>query len=152
MAQKSESTVTQYKKILVGCDGSVNAERALDRAIQLAEQDEAALRILVAVNTVLPVFSTISQSLPDSAYEEILEDAKEGLARAISKAKQRVDDVSGVVKDGHAAEEIIKYAAESGVDLIVIGRRGISAVERFLIGGVSTSVVSHSKCDVLIVK
>ncbi|MDA4115075.1 MAG: universal stress protein [Thaumarchaeota archaeon] len=37
-------------------------------------------------------------------------------------------------------------------DLGVIGRRGLSALERLLMGGTSSAVVAHSKCDVLVVK
>ncbi len=150
--RKGESTPADYKRILVGYDGSTNSERALGRAIALAKERRAALRILVAVNTVLPVYSPISPSIPESTFDAIIRDGKDALAKAVSTAKLDLDDVSGVLQDGHAADEIIRYASENGIDLIVIGRRGVSAVERFLLGGVSSSVVNHSKCDVLVVK
>jgi len=149
---KAGSTPQDYGRILVGYDGSENSERALARAVALAKKQGASLRILVAVNTLLPVFSPISQTLPESTFEEIIQGGKDALAKAMSAAKLVVDDVSGVVKDGQAADELIRYAADNGVDLIVLGRRGVSAVERFLLGGVSSSVVNHSKCDVLVVK
>jgi nucleotide-binding universal stress UspA family protein len=151
-ATKGESAPPDYKRILVGYDGSTNSERALARAMALAKEQGSALKILVVVNTVLPVFSPISQTLPESTFEEIIQDGRDALMKAVNLARLKLEDVSGDLKDGHAANEIIKYASENGIDLIVLGRRGVSAVERFLLGGVSSSVVSHSKCDVLVVK
>jgi nucleotide-binding universal stress UspA family protein len=151
-ATKGDTAQLGYKRILVGYDGSNNSDRALVRAIALAKGQGAALRILVAVNTVLPVYSPISTTVPESAIDQIIQDGKDALAKAMNKAKLELDDVSGVLQDGHAADELIGYASENGIDLIVLGRRGVSAMERFLLGGVSSSVVSHSKCDVLIVK
>lgn len=100
----------------------------------------------------LPAFSPYSPSLPLSAYEEVLQGGKDTLARAVERAKQSLGDVSGFLQDGQAADEILNVANEQKIDLIVIGRRGLSAVERFLMGGVSSAVVNHSKCDVLVVK
>jgi nucleotide-binding universal stress UspA family protein len=77
---------------------------------------------------------------------------KKSLAEAVSRAKEVTQNVSGSVVDGHPAEMILGSAGRDGVDLIVLGRRGMSRVERFLMGSVSSSVVNHSKCDVLIVK
>jgi nucleotide-binding universal stress UspA family protein len=151
-ATRGQHSPPDYKRILVGYDGSKNSERALARAIALAKEQGAALRILVAVSTVLPVFSPISQSLPESTFEEIIQDGKDALADAVASAKLMLDDVSGVLKDGHAADELVRYATENDIDLIVLGRRGVSAIERFLLGGVSSSVIGHSKCDVLVVK
>lgn len=57
-----------------------------------------------------------------------------------------------MVEEGYPAGCILNLAAGSCADLIVLGRRGISGVERFFLGGVSSNVVAHSKCDVLVVK
>ena len=127
------------KRILVARDGSENAERAAEGRIIVAEERNATLAVVVVV--------------PPSAYDEELRNGKEILAKAVETAKKRVvGDVSGVLRDGQAADEILKDATEQNVDLIVIGRRGLSGVERFLQGGVSSAVVSHSKCDTLVVK
>ena len=81
-----------------------------------------------------------------------MKEGQKSLAEAISRAKEVTQNVSGSVEDGHPAEMILTLADRNGCDLIVLGRRGISAVERFLLGGVSSSVVGHSKCDVLVVR
>jgi nucleotide-binding universal stress UspA family protein len=149
---KRDPTPQNYRKILVGYDGSGNAKRALDRAIALSASEGAALRIVVAVNTILPVYGTTAPYYPPDYAEEVTKEGQKSLAEAVARAKEAALKVSGSVMDGHAAEMILSSADKGDDDLIVLGRRGISGVERFLMGSVSSSVVNHSKCDVLIVK
>ena len=147
-----DSAALGYRKILVGYDGSENAKRALERAIALSKGDGAALVIVVAVNTIMPVYGTTAPYYPPNYAEEVIKEGQKSLAEAVSRAKAVTQRVSGSVVDGHPAEMILAAADRNGSDLIVLGRRGISGVERFLMGGVSSSVVNHSKCDVLIVR
>jgi len=53
---------------------------------------------------------------------------------------------------GHPAEEIIKYAADNQIDIIVLGHLGKSAASGFGIGSVAQKVAAFAKCSVLIVK
>lgn len=141
-----------YKKILVGYDGSQNAKRALDRAISVSSSTGAEVRIVVAVSTVLTVYGPTAPYYPPGYPEQIMKEGKGLLDAAVKKARDAGLKVSGLVEDAHPAEAILRLAESEGVDLIVLGRRGITGIERFLLGGVSSSVVNHSKCDVLIVK
>jgi len=141
-----------YRKLLVGYDGSDNAKRALARAISLATGQSASLRMVVAVNTVLTVYGPTAPYYPPGFADQVMKEGENILAAAVSQAKEAGQKVTGSVEDGHPAEVILDLAESEGVDLIVLGRRGISGVRRFLMGSVSSSVVSHSRCDVLIVK
>jgi len=148
---RSDEAPAGYKKILVGYDGSDNAKRALERAIALASDGRAAVRVVVAVSTVFVTYGPTSYYPPDYA-EQALRDGKRILSDALSEAKATGRNVSGSVEDGHPAEILLDCARREGADLVVVGRRGISGIERFLLGGVSSSVVNHSTCDVLVVK
>jgi nucleotide-binding universal stress UspA family protein len=53
---------------------------------------------------------------------------------------------------GRPAEEIMKVASKHRADLIVMGAKGLGAIARFLLGSVSTRVVQHSSCSVLVVR
>ena len=53
---------------------------------------------------------------------------------------------------GHPANAIIEAAERGGYDLVIVGSRGLNAVERFLSGSVSGRVVSHAPCSVLVVR
>jgi nucleotide-binding universal stress UspA family protein len=50
------------------------------------------------------------------------------------------------------AEGIIDYASGTNMDLIVIGTKGMTGVEKFLIGGLANKVESHARCSVLAVR
>lgn len=49
------------------------------------------------------------------------------------------------------AAELVQGAEESGANLIVVGARGLNAANRLVLGSVSTNVVQHAPCDVLVV-
>jgi nucleotide-binding universal stress UspA family protein len=53
---------------------------------------------------------------------------------------------------GNPAEKIMKVASKNHADLIVMGAKGLAALDRFLLGSVSTRVVQHSSCSVLVVR
>jgi nucleotide-binding universal stress UspA family protein len=55
-------------------------------------------------------------------------------------------------RPGDPAEEIVKAAKTLKADLLVAGAKGLSAVGRFLLGSVSTKLVRHSPCSILIVR
>lgn len=140
-----------YRRILVGYDGSDNSKRALAKAIELARSAGSDLSVVVAVDTVsYALYSTGQYYYP--IRDDMTQHAKKLLAEATETAKKEGLEASGWVKEGRPADTIITTATEMGADLIVVGRRGIKGIERFLIGSVSSAVVSNSKCDVLVVK
>ena len=141
-----------YKKILVGYDGSDNAKRALERALSLSTTQGSAIRVVVAVSTTLIVYGPTAPYYPPDYAEQVVKEGRKLLEAALGEVKGAGRSASGSVEDGHPSEVILRLAESEGADLIVLGRRGISGIERFLLGGVSSSVVNHSKCDVLIVK
>jgi nucleotide-binding universal stress UspA family protein len=149
---KTDDDFQTYKKILIGYDGSENSKRALDRAIALTSAKGASLRIVVAVNTILTVYGPSAPYYPPGYQEQVMKEGRSLLDVAMKSAKDAGVKVSGSVQDGHPAEIILDLSESEGIDLVVLGRRGISGLERFLLGGVSSTVVSHSKCDVLIVR
>ena len=53
---------------------------------------------------------------------------------------------------GKPAEVILKVASTHHADLIVMGAKGLGAIDRFILGSVSTRVVQHAKCAVLVVR
>ncbi len=141
-----------YKSILVGYDGSGNSQRALGRAVALAKEHGASLRIVTVADTSMLASAPMVPPIPEEAFEDLVKNEKDILDDAVKTASSIVPRVTGSVEEGYPADCILNLAAGSGADLIVLGRRGISGVERFFLGGVSSSVVAHSECDVLVVK
>jgi len=149
---RAVESVSPYKKILVGYDGSKNSGRALARAAAAAKEHSGSLRIVVVVNSNMLAIAPMAPPLPPEVFEDMLKSGKQILSEAMVSVGDLVPGVTGSVEEGNPAERILHIAADESVDLIVIGRRGISGVERFLLGGVSSSIVAHSKCDVLVVR
>jgi nucleotide-binding universal stress UspA family protein len=52
----------------------------------------------------------------------------------------------------HVSESILNYSANEDVDLIVVGTKGRTGLERFLMGSVANGVIQHSHCPVLLVR
>ena len=87
-----------------------------------------------------------------AVLSEDVEEGEEILRRGVELAKSLGLEADRRLGKGIPAEEILRVAEEEGVDLIVIGSRGLSGVKAFLLGSVSDKVSHHAKCPVLIVR
>jgi nucleotide-binding universal stress UspA family protein len=80
----------------------------------------------------------------------------EARSKALAEAREYVEGrgLNGVFIAGlgNPADVIVQEAEESGADLIVVGTRGLNAARRLVMGSVSTNVVHHAPCDVLVVR
>jgi len=138
--------------IAVGVDGSPNSERALDWAMRQAAAVHAPLTV-IAVHEVpksywggIPVIGPADTALLEKlrqAAEEITHKAASRLGEA-GPASVTVRAVSGFV-----VKELVD--ASQDADLVVLGARGGSGFARLLMGSVSSEVVQHSACPVVIV-
>jgi nucleotide-binding universal stress UspA family protein len=136
------------KTILVGYDGSEHSDRALDRAIELL--DEGGELVVVAAAEVLTRaggFAGTRDVDPGDA-----EEAQGALDQAQAKVQQKGISARTIEAHGDPADMVVQQAAEVGAELIVVGTRGLNAAQRALLGSVSTKVVHHAECDVLVVR
>lgn len=131
---------TKISKVLVGVDGSENAEKALEHAVELAKKHQAKI-------TLLNVEESILLSLKPKVTKEIGESI---LSSATAKVKGVKVDTQ--LKFGNPAETIIEVAEKENCDVIVVGSKGLSKVKRFFLGSVSDDVSHHAHSSVLIVK
>lgn len=144
---------SMFHRITVAVDGSQHANEALDIAIDLARRYGSDLSIL-AVAPLTPIYVApnepfvASQVSPSDLprYQAIVESA---VKRAEGAG---VTSVSGICTDGVVADEILGHLEENPSDLLVIGSRGLSAAKRLLLGSVSTAMVNHAPCPVLVVR
>jgi nucleotide-binding universal stress UspA family protein len=89
--------------------------------------------------------------LMNKAIEEE-ETGKSLLKETIDNLKDLGITATGILRRGDAATEIIDFAREEKVDLIIVGSRGLSAFRSWLLGSVSRKLVHYADCSVLIVK
>ena len=136
------------KNILVPVDGSEGADRAIEKAVMLAQTCGAKLNFLYVANiNQLAINAVLSDAILDSvtkAGNVILDRALEIVPAGV--AKESFSDT------GSPAVVILDFAETNDIDLIVMGSRGLGVVKGVLLGSVSQYVVEQSKCPVLVVK
>lgn len=138
-----------FNHIMVAFDNSTHAKKALDKALALAEAGGAKVDLITVVH--LPDYAgTIDE------VDEIIRDGKrfyqDSHNQAAAEAQKRGIKFTTKILHGHIGETLVKYANDNGIDLIVMGSHGRSAVGRLLLGSVSNYVVKHARCPVLIVR
>jgi nucleotide-binding universal stress UspA family protein len=141
-----------YKNMLVPVDGSKLAESSFDYAKELGGRLGTNVTILHVVNP------GESETLP--MHRAYVSHSAEVVRRRISDIQKRlgkkqgaeVPHVSGEVVVGHAAEEILRYTGEKGVDLIVMSTHGRTGMWRWVLGSVADKVLRASPVPVLLVR
>ena len=138
-------------KILAAIDQSDYASLVLKKAFELADKSGADLTALTVTNV------SFTNLYVGETPTNILEKLREGVQETVKKIEAQAESAKAKLKvvveeSPSPADAIVKYAEKNDVDLIVIGSKGAGAIERFLIGSVSSQVVTHSPCSVLVVK
>jgi nucleotide-binding universal stress UspA family protein len=137
----------EFKKILVGIDGSENSKRAALVAANLAELFKGTVTL---VSVVKP--GEYSLAVEDKAFLENLKEFHMDLVEAASDdIKREGIAIETKIELGTPWKELTRLAHDGQYDLIVVGSRGVGQVAEFLIGSNSTRVVQHSSIPVLVV-
>jgi len=148
----------QFKRLLVAVDGSDNASRAARVAIALAEKFNAELIVCHAIQTPFYSFTQDGLAVPTDVLKDYIAAAREDATIMVDKLVQlaqasHVKAVSLIQENTFSVVEAIVNLAESrGVDLIVIGTRGRTGFKKLLMGSVSSGVMNHAQCSVLVVR
>jgi nucleotide-binding universal stress UspA family protein len=132
------------RRVVLAIDGSAASKRAVQFLLRTMSPVADARQERVIV--------TVTHAMPFLDYPELREAGKgmvEESAARLLKAGYRVEQVPRI---GNPADEILKVAETHEADLIVTGAKGLGAIGRFLLGSVSTRVVQHASCSVLVVR
>lgn len=137
------------KKILIAHDGSKSSEKALKKAFQISETFRSSLTVL----SVIPELYLTELMEMDRAriLDTMAKETREMMEKIKTKSK-RVKSLRTIIKQGDPAEEILKTAEKMKADVIITGSHGRHGAQRFLLGSVSSKIVDHAECDVLVVK
>ncbi len=129
----------QFRKILYATDFSSYSTQAYFHAVGLAENYRATL-------TIVYVFTpgVEGQTIADRGYwQRQLESVRPSNAKI---------PVTHVLLEGDPAEELVRYASDAGIDIIVMGTHGRAGTERQLMGSVAEYVMASAPCTVMVVK
>ena len=145
-----------YKNIIVPTDGSVNSKRALEHAIVLASSLGASITLVYVAN-IVSVISNFDQIPKASGYvtEQVALDMEEegkGVLDDFAKEVPEGIELKTVFEVGSPGPAVLSVAKKYKADLIVMGSRGLGPLKGLFMGSVSSYVVTHSGCPVLIVK
>src|SRR5215212_8858626 len=142
-------------KMLLATDGSEGTELATRAAIELAEGTGSELHVVYVEP--FPDFMKKNGAGTPGYDRELNEKIEEEARETLRKLVWRVKVAGGTVADSHlrmgaVAEEIVTFAGELEVDLIIVGSRGLPGIRRTLAGSVSESVFRHARCPVMVVR
>jgi nucleotide-binding universal stress UspA family protein len=141
----------RYERILVPTDGSEETRRAVEHAIDLADEHGATVHALYVVN------SASFSSLPmESSWESVAAMMNEEGAAALDQVESIAEahdvPVERALVDGSPSREIVRYAEDEDCDLVVMGTHGRGGIDRLLLGSVAEKVVRSSSVPVLTVR
>ncbi|RLC08408.1 MAG: universal stress protein [Deltaproteobacteria bacterium] len=140
----------KLRQILVGCDFSADSLLAFQYGLNLAQEFQSDLHLVHVIEP--PV------------YEDLLRPGVEAAEKSQQTLRDRLNqDLKDMIPEeawnwcspkatllvGHPHEELTKYALINGIDLIVLGVRGLRLVERLFVGSTTGRVVRRAPCSVL---
>lgn len=134
-----------FQKILVAVDSSPQATIVFEKALELAKKESASLMIFHGVEL------KTRRTYP-SEIESKTDEAEELLQKYQQKAKEQEITTECSCRVGRTGESICEAAKNWGADLIILGRRGFKGLTEVLLGSVSSHVVSHAHCSVLVIQ
>lgn len=144
-----------YKKILVPTDGSAKADLAVQEGVRLAKALNAEMVAFHVVPEIPAILTPYAARIGDSVrgiVEELEASGAEVLKNVEKNYGEEGFNLQTKIAHGDAAAQICSEAREGRYDLIVIGSRGLGEIKGFLLGSVSSRVVRHAGCSVLIIR
>ena len=145
-------SITVYDRVVVGSDGTPTSLYAVDRAAEVAQAAQAKLVVVTAYRDDEPAeASSAAQGVHRDVY------GKEAARRALEKSvteltKERARYIEQRLVPGDPAQALLDTVGSNPASVIVVGNRGLGAVEGQLLGSVPGDVVKNAVCDVIIVQ
>jgi len=145
--------VIKLKKVLVPTDFSDSARHAFSYGVSFAREYHAELVLLHVVENLTVGYASDLFPVPMAeVFQEISGYAKTELAKLAEEARQKGVAVTELVVQGKPSAEIIRHAADNGVDMIVLGTHGKGMLDQALFGSTTERVVRRAPCPVLTVR
>ena len=146
-------------KIILATDGTKFGDAATEMLRNFKLGDGDSVKVISVVDMAVPLAVDVYGGyLPDTS--ELEKAARENASKVIDSTGEKLRsmfgpatvDISGEVLFGSPDSRIVETAEEIGADLIILGSHGYKRWERLLLGSVSSSVVHHAHCSVLVVR
>jgi len=153
-------TLPTFKNILVATDFSESAKSALDAACWIARQFDAKLKLAHVARDVFESLAVMGYGTGweptvdelTSLQKQLRHDAEERLLALKGEYRDSGIDMQTEVLSGTPFAEIVRAVGAEGVDLVVVGTRGLSTFKRVLIGSTATKLARLCPCPVWITR
>ncbi|NNG00863.1 MAG: universal stress protein [Desulfobacteraceae bacterium] len=136
-------------QIMTAVDGSEYSLRAIDYAVDLTTRYNATLCVVHA-------YPHTSDLLGYDDFAKLVSRRKNAGQALLDKVRRQITGTNITIVEelieGPEAEAILKIAEASGIDLIVMGTRGLGSLKGILLGSVSRKVLHHAGCPVMVVR
>jgi nucleotide-binding universal stress UspA family protein len=141
----------KFSKILVAIDGSEQSAIASDCAILMAKKYGSELIVL----HVMLSGTMLVDIHPPPHLNKVKKAAQEYFNKIERKVIENNMDIrlkTEIIASPSIVDGIVSFAEKENVDLIIIGTKGESAIKKFLLGSVSSGVVTYAHCTVMVVR
>jgi nucleotide-binding universal stress UspA family protein len=140
-----------FTKILVPADGSDNSYRALEAALVFSEKLGSSISIVNVMEQV-PITHIESEKLLNELLEAYKKENQEILSKCSDIAHQKGITIKTVLLQGNPAPVILDYIKKENFDLVIMGSRGMGKFKELILGSVSSKIMHHSPCAVMIIR
>jgi nucleotide-binding universal stress UspA family protein len=134
-----------YASIVVGTDGSDTAREAVRQATRIAALVGARIELVSA-------YQPVPETPPEGWSVSPRRDVEDTLRREAEEIAAAGVEVTTYARQGDPAAALLDVAEERRADLIVVGNKGMTGADRFLLGSVPNKVSHHAPCSVLIIR
>ena len=140
-----------FSKVLVPVDGSDNSLRALDAALLLSEKLGSEVTAIHVMEEI-PVLHIQSEKLLRKLIEDYKKELQLILSRCSEIAAKKGLSIKTKLIQGNASSTILDFCEKGKYDVIVMGSRGRGEFKELVLGSVSSKVVHHACCPVMIIR
>ncbi|MGD2106391.1 MAG: universal stress protein [Nitrosopumilaceae archaeon] len=142
-----------FKKILVPYDGSKYSRRAFEKAVDLAKNSKAKIKVLTCIATGYGSDMAFETRFVDMEEKRLRDAAFAEITKLEESTRKFGISVSGaVVKTISIPDKITGFAKSQKSDLIVMGSHGRTGFKKLVLGSVTNHVLSQAPCPVLVIK
>jgi nucleotide-binding universal stress UspA family protein len=160
--EENAGVVNAISKIMCAVDGSEHSFRAANYAFLMAENFGAELRLVHVIHNTgftnpddYGLYDLESGEVKKSEIQEIRQETEEWLDRmknSVDQDKSLLTKIELVGTSTSVESAIVNYAKRNLVEIIIIGSTGRSAIKKLLVGSVTSAVINHAHCPVMVVK
>ena len=140
-----------FTKILVPVDGSDNSYKALEASLVLSEKLGSNISVVNVMEQV-PITHIESEKLLSELLEAYKKENQEILSKCSDIARQKGITIKTVLLQGNPAPAILDYSKKENFDLVIMGSRGMGKFKELILGSVSSKIVHHSPCAIMIIR